>query len=326
MEVQFAIRRQSHQQDPHTQHYRLQVEPGSTVLDCLNRIKWEQDGSLAFRKNCRNTICGSCGMRINGRSALACKENIGQEISRFDRNCDGEIPEITIEPLGNMEVIRDLVVDMAPFWDRLEAVDPYVSSAGRTIPEREFLQSPEERVRLDRMGNCILCGACYSECNASAVNPDFVGPHALAKANRWLIDSRDTQCTDRLEKYNDNRSGVWGCTRCYFCNSVCPMEVAPLDQISEIKQAILQQKDSQASRAIRHRKVLLDLVKDGGWVDERKFGLYVVGNYFRDLKGLLSLAPLGLRMLCRGKFPMGFEPSAGTEKVRSLIESVQSLR
>lgn len=333
MQVRFKIIRQEPNSPPRVQTYTLEVEPGNTILDCLNRIKWEQDGTLAFRKNCRNTICGSCAMRINGRSALACKENVGSELQRLQQIADSNsaqtasdsLPEFTIAPMGNMPVIKDLVVDMASFWDNLEAIDPYVSTGARAIPEREFLQTPEERSQLDQTGNCILCGACYSECNAREVNSEFVGPHALAKAYRMVADSRDATTEERLEKYNISTSGVWGCTRCYYCNSVCPMEVAPMDQIGKIKQEILDRNDAQASRSIRHRKVLIDLVKAGGWVDERKFGLQVVGNYFRDLKGLLSLGPLGLRMVIRGKFPHTFEPSEGTETVRSLIESVQKL-
>jgi len=325
MEVLFKVVRQSENSLPEVQTYKLDVEPGNTILDCLNRIKWEQDGSLAFRKNCRNTICGSCSMRINGRSALACKENIGSELARFQPTSGTDIPEIVVAPMGNMPVIKDLVVDMSSFWDNLEAVDPYVSTGSRQVPEREFLQTPEERSRLDEMGNCILCGACYSECNAREVNSDFVGPHALAKAYRMVADSRDAQTEERLEKYNQGTQGVWGCTRCFYCNTVCPMGVAPLDQIGKIKQEILDHKDAQASRSIRHRKVLIDLVKEGGWIDERQFGLKVVGNSFRDIKGLISLGPLGLRMLIRGKFPFGFEPSEGVQEVRSLIESVQNL-
>ena len=323
MQVLFKVIRQKHNNPPRVQTYTLEVKPENTVLECLNRIKWELDGTLAFRKNCRNTICGSCAMRINGRSALACKENIGSELERFPQKSDAKIPEITIAPMGNMPVIKDLVVDMKSFWENLEAVEPYVSTSARAIPEREFLQTPEERSRLDQTGNCILCGACYSECNAREVNPNFVGPHALAKAQRMVADSRDEETEVRLEKYNQGTQGVWGCTRCYMCNAVCPMEVAPLDQIGKIKQQILERKDAQASRSIRHRKVLVELVKKGGWVDERRFGLFVVGNYFRDLRGLFSLAPLGLRMLCSGKFPLSFEPSEGTDEVRSLIESVQ---
>lgn len=332
MQVLFQIVRRNSDSTAWVQTYQIEAEPGNTILDCLNRIKWEQDGTLAFRKNCRNTICGSCGMKINGRSALACKENVGSEIARLQQiaaatpNAQTEsLPTITVAPMGNMPVIRDLVVDMKSFWDNLQAVDPFVSTSARQVPEREFLQTPEERDRLNQVGNCILCGACYSECNAREVNPDFVGPHALAKAYRTVADSRDSQTEQRLERYNEGTQGVWGCTRCYFCNTVCPMEVAPMEQIGKIKQEILHGHAGPESRSIRHRRVLIDLVKQGGWIDERLFGLQVVGHSFRDWQGLRSLAPLGLRMIRRGKFPLSFEPSAGTAQVRSLIESVQSL-
>jgi succinate dehydrogenase / fumarate reductase iron-sulfur subunit len=331
MQVLFKIIRQEPTSSAKVQTYALDVEPGNTILDCLNRIKWEQDGTLSFRKNCRNTICGSCTMRINGRSALACKESVGSEVARLERiaaqmgTSSRAIPEITLAPMGNMPVIKDLVVDMQSFWTHLSAVDPYVSRTTQQVPEREFLQTPAERSRLNQTGNCILCGACYSECNAREVNPDFVGPHALAKAYRLVADSRDQVTDARLQQYNQSTDGVWGCTRCYFCNAVCPMEVAPMDQIGKIKGEILARNDAQASRSIRHRKLLIELVKQGGWVDERQFGIKVVGNSFRDLRGLLSLAPLGLRMLAKGKFPMDFHPSADPKTVRSLIESVQCL-
>lgn len=336
MQVLFKVLRQKLSSAPWVQVYRVNIELGNTILDCLNRIKWEQDGSLAFRKNCRNTICGSCSMRVNDRSVLACKESVGQELERLQHlsvtatGIDGaespdQTPEIVIAPMGNMPVVKDLVVNMESFWSDLKAVEPYISTAARAIPEREFLQTPAERAKLDQTGNCILCGACYSECNAREVSSEFVGPHALAKAYRTTVDSRDDATESRLEKYNQGLQGVWGCTRCFNCNSVCPMDVAPLDQINRIKNQILVRKDQQTSRAVRHRKVLIELVKQGGWLDERRFGLQVVGNSFRDLKGLFSLGPLGLRMLSRGKFPAKFEPSAGVKEVRSLIESVKSL-
>lgn len=326
MEVRFKIIRQQTDKAPKAQTYILDIEPGNTILDCLNRIKWDLDGTLSFRKNCRNTICGSCAMRINGRSSLACKENVGNEISQgfATKNPDG-VPEITVAPLGNFPVIKDLIVDMSSFWDNLESVAPYVSTAGRKIPEREFLQTPAERSQLDQTGNCIMCGACYSECNAREVNSKFVGPHALAKAYRMIADSRDNDTQNRLERYNDTESGVWGCTRCYYCNEVCPMGVDPMDQITKIKQEILAKKDASSSRTIRHRKVMIDLVKKGGWIDERKFALRVVGHNGRDLKGLLGIAPLGLRMLTKGKFPLTFEPSQGTQQVGKLITRVQNV-
>jgi succinate dehydrogenase / fumarate reductase, iron-sulfur subunit len=330
MHVRFKIVRQDPQAPPRVQEYTLDTEPSATILDCLNQIKWEQDGTLGFRKNCRNTICGSCSIRINGRSALACKENIGNEIARSQDDLSplkqsDDIPVITLAPMGNLPVIRDLIVDMKDFWANLKAVDPYVSTASRQVPEREFLQTPEERSRLNQVGNCILCGACYSECNAVEVNPEFVGPHALAKAYRMVADSRDQTTAARLEQYNQGTAGVWGCTRCYYCNSVCPMEVAPMEQISKIKTEILERHDDQSSRSIRHRKVLIDLVKQGGWINESQFGLKVVGNSFKDLQGVFSLVPLGIRMVTHRKFPLSFEASQGTETVRSLIDSVKSL-
>lgn len=327
MDIIFKIWRQQPFQSPRFQDYVLNVAPGDTVLDALLRLQGEQDGTIAFRKNCRNTICGSCGMRINGRSTLACKENCFQEVDRLKKydilQTEGNRPVMTIAPLGNLQVVKDLVVNMAPFWEGLKAIDPYVSTASRQVPEREFLQTPAERAKLDQTGNCILCGACYSDCNALEMNPKFVGPHALAKAYRALADSRDDRTVERVEQYNQGVNGVWGCTRCYYCNSSCPMEVAPLDHISKLKSAILKRKTKHDSRAIRHRKVLVELVKSGGWVDERKFGIEVVTHSFRDLQGLLSLIPLGLRMLASRKFPLTFERSEGQAQVRSLINAVQ---
>jgi succinate dehydrogenase / fumarate reductase, iron-sulfur subunit len=331
IQVCFQIQRQIAEGSPWVEPFVLEVNPSSTILDCLNQIKWEQAGSLAFRKNCRNTICGSCAIRINDRPALACKQTLQAELNLAEAAQDistapkdsHSLPILKIEPLHNFPVIKDLVVEMGQFWKNLAQVDPYISTAARAIPEREFLQLPSERAALNQVGNCIMCGACYSECNAKSVTPEFVGPHALAKAYRVLADTRDQQQSERLEKYTEDLSGVWGCTRCFNCNTVCPMDVAPLDQITEIKRKRLAQVASSEPRAIRHRRAMVDLVGQGGWIDERRFGLTVVGNRFRDLKGLWSLMPLGLRMVAKGKFPTTFEASEGTQTVGALIRSIK---
>ncbi len=330
MQVRFRILRQTQHTSPKQKNYTLELDSGNTILDALNRIKWEQDGSLAFRKNCRNTICGSCAMRINGRSALACKENVEREWQRQSLVLQQQgapqpdIPEIFVAPMGNMPVIKDLVVDMSSFWNHLEAVDPYVSTEARQLPEREFLQTPQERQNLEATGNCIMCGACYSECNAREVNPNFVGPHALAKAYRMVADSRDDRSWERLDNYDNADSGVWGCTRCYYCNEVCPMGVAPLDRITDIKQEILPRRDKTSSQPVRHRKLLLDLVREGGWLNERKFAIQLYNYSLQGWKTLLSLGPLGLRLLARRKIPLQFHASEGSDSVRSLVDKVRS--
>jgi succinate dehydrogenase / fumarate reductase, iron-sulfur subunit len=319
MQISVKIRRQKSRGSSSTYHtFAVEVDPNSsTVLDVLQKIQWEQDGSLVFRRNCRNVICGSCGMKINGKAGLACQKHLSEVLE------DGQL---LIEPMGNLPVIKDLVVEMNKFWQNLAQVDPYVSTASKQISNgKEFLQTPTERNKLQAGANCILCGSCYSECNAVAVNENFVGPHALAKAYRVLADNRDDRTDDRVSKYNDP-DFVWGCTRCYNCNEVCPVEVEPLDRISQIKHEILQNPDLPDSTAQRHRHTMVELVKTDGWIDESKFGIKVVGDNFKDLKGFMSIVPLGLRMIASGKmpYPWSFEASDGVEEIKALIEAVQN--
>lgn len=322
------IRRQSSRTDsPYWQTFRVAIDPHSqTVLDLLHQIQWQEDGSLSFRRNCRNVICGSCAMRINGRAGLACQKLIS-EVLEQDR-----VTELAIEPMGNLPVIKDLVVDMTKFWQNLARVDPYVATAARQAPaqefSQEFLQTPAQRQQLQAAGNCILCGSCYSECQAVTVNPAFVGPHALTKAQRLLADNRDQESQSRLVKYNQ-LDFAWGCTRCFNCNEVCPVEVAPLDRITEVKGEILAaappSSDPQVATAVRHRQTMVELVKESGWIDESKFGLTVVANNFRDWAGLWSLVPLGWRMWRRGKlpYPWQFKPSIAVKQIKMLIASIQ---
>ena len=234
MQLTLTIQRQQGQSPATFQSYALEVVPQTTLLDCLTRIKAEQDGSLAYRKNCRNAICGSCALRVNDRPVLACKESIGSLQAWLESNGQTPGDRLTIKPLGNLPVIRDLVVDITAFWDDLAAMQPFLLPA-KTLPEREFSQSPRERQALTQTANCILCGACYSDCDAKGKNQNFLGPHALAKVHRYLLDSRDQASQSRLEQQNQGKSGVWGCNGCRMCNLSCPMEVAPMTQIEAIK-------------------------------------------------------------------------------------------
>jgi succinate dehydrogenase / fumarate reductase, iron-sulfur subunit len=338
MKISIKVRRQGSRTGvPSYQTYVVEADPySSTVLDILHKIQWEQDGSLVFRRNCRNVICGSCGMKINGRSGLACQklvseflneEVLSQATGEITNSSPDLVPEITIEPMQNLPVIKDLVVDMSKFWQNLSKVDPFVSTASRQISNAEFLQTPAQREKLHAAANCILCGSCYSECNAAAVNDRFVGPHALAKAYRVMADNRDDRTSERLAQYNQP-DFVWDCTRCYNCNEVCPVEVQPLDRISQVKQAILASSDLPETTPQRHRHAMVELVKQDGWIDESKFGVKVVGNNFKDLKGIASIIPLGFRMILRGKmpYPWQFKPSAGITQIRALITAVLNKR
>ncbi len=321
MKIAVTVRRQaSRHAAPYDQTYEVETDPQTnTVLDVLHKIQWEQDGTLVFRRNCRNVICGSCGMRMGGKAGLACQKHASEVLVERE----GQLPELLVEPMGNLPVIRDLIVDMSKFWQNLERVDPYVATAARQVGDREFLQTPAQREKLQAAANCILCGSCYSDCNAALVNPQFVGPHALAKAYRVLADNRDTQTRDRTAKY-DSTDFVWGCTRCFNCNEVCPVGVQPLDRIAQVKQAVLQRDDLPDSTARRHRRTMVELVREEGWIDESKFGVRVVGNNFRDWRGLLSLVPLGVRAILSGKmpWPWQFRPSKGRASVRALIAAL----
>jgi len=319
MNITIKLRRQaSRNSEPVEQTYQIEVDPDrTTVLDALIKIQSEQDGSIGFRCNCRNAICGSCAMRINGRSGLACQKQISEVMGDHDT-------ELAIAPMQNLPVVKDLIVDMTKFWDNLHRVDPYVSTASRQISKTEYLQTPEQHAKLQAAANCILCGSCYSECNTASVSDRFVGPHALAKAYRVMADNRDDLTEKRVSKYNES-GFVWDCTRCYNCNEVCPVEVQPLDRISQIKHEILTNPDLPESMPQRHRHTLLDLVTEDGWIDESKFAVRLMSDDFKDLKALLSIFPVGIRMVLSGKipYPWQFKKSEGASEVKALIEKIK---
>ncbi|MCH7593527.1 MAG: succinate dehydrogenase iron-sulfur subunit [Chloroflexi bacterium] len=203
------------------QEYTIEVDDTFTVLDALLKIRDEIDGTLSMRCSCRASICGSCAMRVNGQAKLVCKTRVSSV------SPDGE--PITIDPPGNMPVIKDLVVDFKPFWDKIRAVDPFLRPEGEE-PEAEHLVSDDSMVHLVGVMNCIMCGACVSDCTVLEVDPNFLGPAALAKAYRFIKDPRDSHAKDRLARLNED-SGVWDCTRCMQCVEVCPKDVDPMGRI-----------------------------------------------------------------------------------------------
>lgn len=212
---------------PHFQSYRVRVIPGLTVLAVLLRIRDEIDGTLAFRSSCRSAVCGSCAMVINGKIDLACRTQAGAFDSRT----------IILEPLPNLQIIKDLVVDMTPFWNMYEKVKPYLIR-NDSEENKEILQTEEERGRIDQYVNCILCACCYGACPVLSRDPDYLGPAALAKLQRFALDSRDERPRSFLDEI-DNDKGVWGCDTVLRCIDACPKNVRPTDSIVGLRKSLL---------------------------------------------------------------------------------------
>jgi succinate dehydrogenase / fumarate reductase, iron-sulfur subunit len=228
----FRIQRYNPERDrkPSYEDYEIELEPTDRVLDGLSEIKARRDGSLTYRRSCAHGVCGSDAMRINGRNALACK------VLMRDAG-----PKVTIEPLLGYGVIKDLVVDMEPFFEQYRAVLPFLVNDEVPADGREHLQSIEERERFDDTTKCILCAACTTACPSFWGNDAFVGPAAIVNAHRFIFDSRDRAGGERLNVLNSG-DGVWRCRTIYNCTVACPRGIEVTRAIGEVKQAILYEK------------------------------------------------------------------------------------
>ncbi|MDQ8704212.1 succinate dehydrogenase iron-sulfur subunit [Streptomyces sp. LHD-70] len=208
--------------------FQVEIDPKERVLDALHKIKWELDGSLTFRRSCAHGICGSDAMRINGKNRLACKTLI--------KDINPEKP-ITVEAIKGLTVLKDLVVDMEPFFQAYRDVMPFLITEGNE-PTRERLQSPEERERFDDTTKCILCAACTSSCPVFWNDGQYFGPAAIVNAHRFIFDSRDEAGEQRLEILND-RDGVWRCRTTFNCTDACPRGIEVTKAIQEVKRALI---------------------------------------------------------------------------------------
>ncbi|OGO67087.1 MAG: succinate dehydrogenase iron-sulfur subunit [Chloroflexi bacterium RBG_19FT_COMBO_62_14] len=227
MQVRLRIRRYNPEIDqaPHYEDYAVDAEPTDRVLDLLNQVKWYQDGTLTYRRSCAHGICGSDAMRINGVNRLACKilvKDLGERI--------------TVEPLLGLRVIKDMIVDMEPFFEHYRSVLPFLVN-DEAPPERERLQSPEQRQRFDDTTKCILCAACTTSCPSYWANDRYVGPAAIVQAHRFIFDSRDRAGRERL-KILGQQMGVWSCRTAFNCTNACPRDIKVTQAIGEVKQAI----------------------------------------------------------------------------------------
>ncbi|MDP9431365.1 MAG: succinate dehydrogenase iron-sulfur subunit [Actinomycetota bacterium] len=228
MDVTLKIRRYNPEFDnePHWESYALEVQPTDRLLDALHTIKWFEDGSLTFRRSCAHGICGSDAMRINGVNRLACKvllRDLGETI--------------TVEAIKGLPVLKDLVVDMEPFFESYRSVQPFLQTTGHE-PTRERLQKPKDRERYDDTTKCILCAACTSSCPVFWTDGAYFGPAAIVNAHRFIFDSRDEAAEQRLQILND-AEGVWRCRTTFNCTDACPRGIEVTKAIQEVKRALL---------------------------------------------------------------------------------------
>ena len=326
MEATFRVRRFNPEvanPESYWQEYQVDVDRQGTVLDGLIKIREEVDGTLTLRCSCRSAICGSCSMRINGHATLACKAKMSVVPSE-----DGVV---IVEPMGNQPVIKDLVVDMDPFWDKVKSVRPWLRPAGPE-PEGEYLASNDSMVHLSGVMNCIMCGACVSDCTVLEVDPNFLGPAALAKAYRFVADPRDGTTKERLDSYS-GYGGIWDCTRCFECVQVCPKDVAPMERIMVMRENVLQGMAAESPKTFgsvlrsavsllgavvlgtsqyegarfgtNHARAFEDIVGHSGRLDELRLTIKSIGifNFPHNLSRFMGLLPVALRAGLKGKVP-----------------------
>jgi succinate dehydrogenase / fumarate reductase iron-sulfur subunit len=292
MRVALKIWRSGADTDRALREYEVDAPEWATLLDVLDLVKDQVDGTLAYRKSCRMMICGSCGMRMDGAAVLACKTRM------FDIAAAGHVP--VISPMGNMPVVKDLVVDMDPFWAKFRAVSPYLQAANGAA-EKENLVPQERMNAVHKESLCINCGCCVSECNAMESSPEFLGPQALAKAMRFVGDPRDGEKTARLEALNGEH-GIWECTRCYFCNERCPKGVDPRDAIAKLGAESIKEGIDRDLGA-KHAKWFVTSARTTGWLRETELVPQTQGvvEAIRQVRFALELRK-------HGKVPPPFPP------------------
>ncbi len=318
---------------PYWDEHTIELEPHRSVLEGILQAKAASDGSIGIRCSCRAAICGSCGVRINGEPGLACHTHLDH--ARSSAGADGVIE---VEPMGNMPVIKDLIVDMdAVHWKKVQRVTPWLI-AKQPVPEREYLVEKEAMVDITQSMACIQCGACVSDCLAMEVDPGFIGPAALAKAYRFVGDPRDDQQDVRLLDLAEDPQGIFDCTHCFKCVEACPKGVNPMGQIMRLRRiAIDDQKIVDKNNGERHEAAFTSLIKNNGilWEAELIPRSYGGNSWFGKFapaasKELVSSIPTAIRGLLRSKMtiPKILKPhkipSKDLKAVQSIYERIES--
>ncbi len=317
---------------PYWDEHTIELEPHRSVLEGILQAKAKFDGSIGIRCSCRAAICGSCGVRINGEPGLACHTHLDHAKASSK---DGVIE---VEPMGNMPVIKDMIVDMdAVHWKKVQRVTPWLIGK-QPVPEREYIVDRESMVDITQSMACIQCGACVSDCLAMEVDPGFIGPAALAKAYRFVGDPRDDEQRERLLDLSEDPQGIYDCTHCFKCVEACPKDVNPMGQIMRLRRiAGADQHINDQNNGHRHEETVVTLIKDYGLLHEaemipRSYGGNSWFGKFHPAAGkeLLSSLPVAIRGVMKRKMSIKIAllghkiPKPDLDAVKRIYEKVES--
>jgi succinate dehydrogenase / fumarate reductase iron-sulfur subunit len=315
MDVALNVRRfdpEAERPESYYQEFALEVDETATVLDGLIQVREEVDGTLAVRCSCRSAICGSCAMKVNGKGVLGCT-------TKFIDVMGPDGAAVTVEPAGNMGLIKDLVVEFDAHWDKIKAIEPWLKPSG-PAPEAEYLTSDQDMLHLAGVMGCIQSGVCTSECTVLEIDENFLGPAALAKAYRFVADPRDDADVDRLGQLN-RYGGIWDCTRCMKCVEACPKDVDPMGRIMAMRELAMVAGYTDNNGA-SHANAFYDIVKRNGllnefWLIMKTFGMF-------NIPEMLKLAPIGIKAFFRGKMPpITFDKIPEPKSVTRIFEKVE---
>jgi succinate dehydrogenase / fumarate reductase iron-sulfur subunit len=297
---------------PYYDEYAFDVTSEDVVLDILNKIKWEEDGSFSYRRSCRHGICGACAMKVNGRATLACKERMFDMIDLYGN-------EMTLEPSSIKRAVKDLIIDKGDFWAKHEQISPYLIADIDENPDEERLVPPEKAEDILEADLCIQCGACHYSCPVVEINEEFIGPAAFVKAYRFEADVRDSKHNERFHEISKPEQGVWDCVKCMECAEACPKEINPIEKITKLHNMLFQEGiigDNPVAE--RHAVGFAHSIKKHGLLDEGELVRYSEGNV-----GVLKHVPIALKMFKKGKIvlPWNMPKSEKLDEIQKLVKS-----
>ncbi|GAB0056079.1 Succinate dehydrogenase iron-sulfur subunit [Candidatus Magnetaquicoccaceae bacterium FCR-1] len=284
--------------------YTVSATPTTTILTLLEEIKGEQDGSLTFRQSCRSAICGSCAMKIGGRTRLACKTHVGS-VAR-----DGVV---VIAPQANQPILKDLAIDIDPFFEKIHQIRPYLQDG----PDTDAVLERTAYDQVNHVTQCILCGSCYSDCTMAEVSSEFIGPAALAKAFRFVSDPREGQKKRRLEQLSEPHM-MWTCARCAMCVETCPKDVKPMEAIVKLRTRGID-KGLGDGPGPKHALAFHQDIKKSGSLNEFTLMMRTVG-----ILGTLAELDTALHLMKKGKVPSPLpHKSKGLKELAKIYEILE---